>query len=169
MQTNRFCLITWWIYTCMYTFLIIVHLNAYRHSTLIWFYCNIIIFNRLSNKILSVSSFSLHYYSKRDDHNHHLFFVLLWHVSIMRRKKNVMNRMNKKSLISHCVITCDNIVEEKERDKCLMSIRLTTVDFHICAYHIARGHLSSLATAVFTNKLKFWLIIKSNFIVKLIL
>jgi hypothetical protein len=75
--------------------------------------------------------------------------------------------MNKKSSISHCAITCDNIVKkarERERDKCLMSIRLTTVDLHICAYHIGKGHLSGVATAVFINKITFWLRIKSDFI-----
>jgi hypothetical protein len=45
-----------------------------------------------------------------------------------------------------------------------MSIRLTTVDLHICAYHIAKGHLSGVATAVFINKITFWLRIKSDFI-----
>ncbi len=47
-------------------------------------------------------------------------------------------------------------MREGERDKCLMSIRLTVVDLHICAYHIPKGHLSSMATAVVTNKITFW-------------
>jgi len=113
------------IHLRVYKFLITDHSNVYRHSTLIWFYCHIIISNRLSNKIL----FSLHYYSKRDDHNHHLYSF--FYGMCLPKKKNIVNRMNKKSLVSHCAITSDNIVE----DKCLMSIRLTTVDLHICAFH----------------------------------
>ena len=78
-------------------------------------------------------------------------FAHLWHVS------NVLNRMNKKSSISHCARTHDKIVKVKKWRNQKQMFDENWIDYgrpsHLC---ISARHLSDArATAVRTNKITF--------------